>query len=239
MRRIVRLVIASVRPRRCRRASLVGGRADVGRLPRRSELPLGHRSCRNASRDRRRTTRSIIRLLVQWNLAAKTRPANATDPFDPAYEFDDIDEAVRVGAGERSGGDPDDLRHAALGERRQEPERHAHAGRRLHQLLARDRVALLGPVRGISVRALLVDLERAEPPAVPGAAVRLARPLGRPGELREARRRRVHGHQGGQPAGAGRDRRDVRPRQRQGRRASARRTHPASSPSSSRRRTRG
>jgi hypothetical protein len=38
---------------------------------------------------------SIIRLLVQWNLAAKTRPANATDSFDPAYEFDDIDEAVR------------------------------------------------------------------------------------------------------------------------------------------------
>jgi hypothetical protein len=38
---------------------------------------------------------SIIRLLVQWNLAAKTRPANASDSFDPAYEFDDIDEAVR------------------------------------------------------------------------------------------------------------------------------------------------
>ena len=41
------------------------------------------------------TNATIIRLLVQWNLAAKTRPANATDSFDPAYEFDDIDEAVR------------------------------------------------------------------------------------------------------------------------------------------------
>src|SRR5262245_23959998 len=39
---------------------------------------------------------TIMRLLVQWNLAAKTKPANATDPFDPAYEFDDVDEAVRA-----------------------------------------------------------------------------------------------------------------------------------------------
>jgi hypothetical protein len=39
---------------------------------------------------------SIMRLLVQWNLVAKTRPANATDPFDPAYVFDDVDEAVRA-----------------------------------------------------------------------------------------------------------------------------------------------
>lgn len=38
---------------------------------------------------------SIMRLLVQWNLAAKTRPANAADPFDPAYVFGDVDEAVR------------------------------------------------------------------------------------------------------------------------------------------------
>jgi hypothetical protein len=39
---------------------------------------------------------TIMRLLVQWNLAAKTRPASPTDPFDPSYEFDDIDEAVRA-----------------------------------------------------------------------------------------------------------------------------------------------
>ena len=39
---------------------------------------------------------TIIRLLVQWNLAAKTQPAEATDPFDPAYIFDDVDEAVRT-----------------------------------------------------------------------------------------------------------------------------------------------
>jgi hypothetical protein len=39
---------------------------------------------------------TIMRLLVQWNLVAKTRPTTATDPFDPAYQFDDIDEAVRA-----------------------------------------------------------------------------------------------------------------------------------------------
>ncbi len=37
---------------------------------------------------------TIIRLLVQWNLVARTRPSSAADPFDPAYEFSDIDEAV-------------------------------------------------------------------------------------------------------------------------------------------------
>jgi hypothetical protein len=42
------------------------------------------------------TNSTIMRLLVQWNLVAKTRPANATDPFDPAYIFDDVDEAVRT-----------------------------------------------------------------------------------------------------------------------------------------------
>jgi Cellulase (glycosyl hydrolase family 5) len=39
---------------------------------------------------------SIIRLLVQWNLVAKTRPATPTDPFDATYEFSDIDEAVQA-----------------------------------------------------------------------------------------------------------------------------------------------
>jgi hypothetical protein len=38
---------------------------------------------------------TMMRLLVQWNTTAKARPANPTDPFDPAYAFDDIDEAVR------------------------------------------------------------------------------------------------------------------------------------------------
>jgi hypothetical protein len=38
---------------------------------------------------------AMMRLLVQWNLVAPERPAVATDPFDPAYKFDDLDEAIR------------------------------------------------------------------------------------------------------------------------------------------------
>ena len=94
MRRIVRLVIIlSVLAGVAAPASLAAERMWVGFhddpsfrwVTNRQELVAG--SAQNNA--------SIIRLLVQWNLAAKTRPANATDPFDPAYELDDVDEAVR------------------------------------------------------------------------------------------------------------------------------------------------
>ena len=54
----------------------------------------------------------------------------------------------------------------------QNPEPHAAEPPRPHGLRARDRSALLGTVQRLPVRALLVGLERAEPPALPGAAVR-------------------------------------------------------------------
>jgi hypothetical protein len=38
---------------------------------------------------------SIIRTTAYWSSIAPTKPANATDPLDPAYHFDDIDELVR------------------------------------------------------------------------------------------------------------------------------------------------
>jgi len=38
---------------------------------------------------------TIIRTLVTWANVAQTKPANATDPFDPAYKLDDVDELVR------------------------------------------------------------------------------------------------------------------------------------------------
>jgi hypothetical protein len=38
---------------------------------------------------------AILRTLVEWPKAAPTRPANPTDPFDPAYRFNDLDEFVR------------------------------------------------------------------------------------------------------------------------------------------------
>src|SRR5213080_239073 len=40
------------------------------------------------------TGATIIRTTAYWSRVAPTRPANATDPFDPAYHFEDIDELV-------------------------------------------------------------------------------------------------------------------------------------------------
>ena len=39
---------------------------------------------------------SVMRLLVHWDRTAKTRPTNASDPFDPAYNLDDLDDAIRT-----------------------------------------------------------------------------------------------------------------------------------------------
>ena len=94
MRRIVRLVILlSVLAGVAAPASLAAERMWVGFHDDPSFRWVTDRQERVARSAENNA--SIIRLLVQWNLAAKTRPANATDSFDPAYEFDDIDEAVR------------------------------------------------------------------------------------------------------------------------------------------------
>jgi hypothetical protein len=37
----------------------------------------------------------IVRTTVYWSRIAERRPANAANPFDPAYRFDDLDEFVR------------------------------------------------------------------------------------------------------------------------------------------------
>ena len=37
----------------------------------------------------------IVRTTVYWSRIAENRPANAANPFDPAYRFDDLDEFVR------------------------------------------------------------------------------------------------------------------------------------------------
>jgi Cellulase (glycosyl hydrolase family 5) len=51
---------------------------------------------RTTAMDMARTNEStILRSLVEWHKIAPTRPANASDPFDPAYKFDDLDEYVR------------------------------------------------------------------------------------------------------------------------------------------------
>ena len=39
---------------------------------------------------------TVMRLLVQWNQTAQERPARASDPFDSAYNFQDLDETIRA-----------------------------------------------------------------------------------------------------------------------------------------------
>jgi hypothetical protein len=41
------------------------------------------------------TGASIVRTTVYWDRIAPTRPANAANPFDPAYQFTDLDDFVR------------------------------------------------------------------------------------------------------------------------------------------------
>src|SRR5688500_13801664 len=51
---------------------------------------------REAMLDQARSTNAtIVRTLVTWPNIAPTRPANAANPFDPAYRFNDLDELVR------------------------------------------------------------------------------------------------------------------------------------------------
>ena len=42
-----------------------------------------------------RANAGIVRTTVYWSRIAENRPANAANPFDPAYRFDDLDEFVR------------------------------------------------------------------------------------------------------------------------------------------------
>ncbi len=95
MRRTVRLVIAlSVLAAFAAPAGMAAERMWVGFHDDPSFRWVGDRRARVQTSANANAT--IMRLLVQWNLAAKTRPASPTNPFDPAYEFDDIDEAVRA-----------------------------------------------------------------------------------------------------------------------------------------------
>jgi hypothetical protein len=51
---------------------------------------------RTAMVDRAKATNAtLFRAIVTWSDVAKTRPARATNPFDPAYRLDDVDQLVR------------------------------------------------------------------------------------------------------------------------------------------------
>jgi hypothetical protein len=95
VRRLVRLVIAlSVLAALAAPAAVAAERMWIGFHDDPSFRWVGDRKDRVAGSADLNAT--VTRLLVQWNLAAKRRPASPTNPFDPAYELDDVDEAVRA-----------------------------------------------------------------------------------------------------------------------------------------------
>ena len=152
----------------------------------------------------------------------RERPTIASDPFDPAYRFDDVDEALR----EAQRADMEVMLTISG------TPRWANGGKapnamptRVSDFTAFAR-AIASRYSGRNdgypfVRFWSVwnepNLTRFLTPAVHSGGR-----VGGPGELREALRRGVHRDQGGQPARAGRDRRDLASRKRQARRRPAR-----------------
>ena len=170
---------------------------------------------------------SVIHTTANWSMIAPTRPSTPSNGDDPAYRLADLDELVFSSANQglrvmiNVTGTPE------VGQRQQDTEPPADAPLRPDDVHQDARDAVQRPLGSRHGRAL-VGLERAEHRALPGAAV-LGQEDRRAGELREALQGGVRGHQGGQRAREGRDRRDVgawprqaaRGRQRQ-RRAAAR-----------------
>ena len=154
VRRTVRLVTRSVRARGARRArgdgdaAGHGSGAHVGRLPRRPELPLGRRPARAHRSARRRRTPTIMRLLVQWNLAAprrarRTRPTRSTRRTVSTTSTRPC--APRRTTTRRSSSRSRERRSGRTAARPRTVM--PNERRRLHGLRARDRVAVLRPLR--------------------------------------------------------------------------------------------
>ena len=138
-----------------------------------ADLPLHDEPQPRCSTRRASANATIVRTLVDWSKTAPTRPANAADPFDPAYRLNDIDELVRNaqarghgGAASRSGGRPSG--RTAARRRTTSPDRMSD----LTSLLDGRRGPLLRPLSRLPLRPALLDLERVEPAALPDAAVR-------------------------------------------------------------------
>ena len=152
---------------------------------------------------------SVIRTIVDWSKVAPQRPAQAADPFDPAYQFGDVDEFVR-NAQQRGlevlitiWGTP------GWANGNQKPQAMPSNIADFQNFSRAIASRYSGPLFRLPVRAVLLDLERVEPRHVPRAAVQRGGQDRQPRELREARAGRDRRHQGREPQGARRDRRDV------------------------------
>ena len=183
---------------------------------------------------------SVLRTLVTWADVAPTKPANAADPFDPAYKFDDLDEFVRNaqardsevlitlwGTPKWANGDKGPQLPSHLG---------GHDSRTLPRRLRRATRAAMPGIRSCGSSGsgtsrtwaqFLTPQFNSKGQIVSAAAYAKLAAAG------------YAGIKAGQPEGARRDRRDVLERQGQeGRRARAMRCGRERSPSSSPRRTR-
>ena len=159
--------------------------------------------------DAAQTGASIVRTTVYWDRIAPTRPAVATDPFDPAYRFDDLDDLVRSATlrgmtvmmsvwstpGWANGGKGPNYA----------PTRLSDFQGFMKALAAR----YSGRYPGLSVRRLLLGLERAEPAAVPGADLRQPREAEVTARSTQGSPRGLRRCQGRELACARRHRRDV------------------------------
>ena len=95
MRRTLRLVLVlTALAALAAPAALAADRMWIGFHDDPSFRWVGDRKARVQGASQKNAT--IMRLLVQWNLVAKTRPSSPADSFDAAYNFDDIDDAIRV-----------------------------------------------------------------------------------------------------------------------------------------------
>ena len=153
---------------------------------------------------------SVVRTLIDWSKAAPTRPTDATDPFDPAYRFDDVDEVVR-NAQQRGHGGPDHaLGDALVGERR--PEAAGHAERtsrtsRTSRAPSRPGTRDATPATR-SCASTRSGTSRTSPPSSSRSSTRRARSSARR-TTRSSPRAGIAGIKAGQPQRARRHRRDV------------------------------
>ena len=141
----------------------------------------------------------MIHTTADWATIAPTKPAIAGDGDDPAYKLGDLDELVARGGALRPARDDQHHRHAEVGERRHDAEPHAEEPERPDDVRAACSPRGTTARTRATARSALVGLERAEPAAVPDAAVRRQEDR-QPGELREALQGGVRRHQGRQPA---------------------------------------
>ena len=178
MRRVTQLFILVALAALLSPAVASAATAYVRRLPRRSELPVRDPAYRDArpGEERERHDRSHARDMAEH----RADPAcERVRPVRPRLPLPGSRRARAEHAGARHGGADHDLGHAEVGERQQDAQLRADQDERSDRVRARRRLAVLGAVLRLPVRALLLDLERVEPAALPGAAVRREGQVGR------------------------------------------------------------